>query len=55
MGGGEIQNHLNVVPQRVDACGRDAVAQEVQLGDSKDALGEVEGEAVGGQDSEEGT
>ena len=49
------QDDLNVVPQRVDAGGRDAVAQEVELGDGEDALGEVEGKAVGGQDGEEGT
>jgi hypothetical protein len=38
----------------VDAGGRDAVAQEVKLGDGEDALGEVEGEAVGGQDGQDG-
>jgi hypothetical protein len=48
----EIQNDLNVVPEGADAGGGDAVAQEIQLGDGEDALLQVEGQAVGGEDGE---
>ncbi len=49
----EIQNDLNVVSEGGDAGGGDAVAQEMQLGDSEDALLQVEGQAVGGEDGEQ--
>ncbi len=49
----EIQNDLNVVPEGSDAGGGDAVAQEIQLGDWEDALLQVEGQAVGGEDGEQ--
>ncbi len=49
----EIQNDLNAVPEGVDAGGGDAVAQEIQLGDSERALLQVEGQAVGGEDGEQ--
>jgi hypothetical protein len=48
----EVQNDLNVVPKGGDAGGKDAVAQEIQLGGSKGALLQVEGQAVGGEDGE---
>ncbi len=49
----EIQNDLNVVPEGGDAGGGNAVAQEIQLGDGEDALLQVEGQAVGGEDGEQ--
>jgi hypothetical protein len=49
----EIQNDLNVVLEGGDAGGRDAVAQEIQLGNGEDALLQVEGQAVGGEDGEQ--
>ncbi len=52
-GFGEIQNDLNIVPKGGDAGGGDAVAQEIQLGDGEDALLQVEGQAVGGEDGEQ--
>ncbi len=52
-GSREIQNDLNVVPEGGDAGGGDAVSQEVQLGDGEDALLQVEGQAVGGEDGEQ--
>ena len=52
-GSREIQNDLNVVSEGGDAGGGDAVAQEVQLGDGEDALLQVEGQAVGGEDGEQ--
>jgi hypothetical protein len=48
----EIQNDLNVVPEGGDAVSGDAVAQEIQLRDGEDALIQVEGQAVGGEDGE---
>ncbi len=49
----EIQNDLNVVPEGGDAGGGDAVAQEIQLGNGEDALLQVEGQSVGGEDGEQ--
>jgi hypothetical protein len=49
----EIQNDLNVVPEGGDASSGDAVAQEIQLGDGEDALLQVEGQAIGGEDGEQ--
>ena len=49
----EIQNDLNVVPEGGDAGRGDTVAQEIQLGDGDDALLQVEGQAVGGEDGEQ--
>jgi hypothetical protein len=43
---------MNVVPEGGYACGRDAVSQEVELSDDKDALLQVEGHPVGGEDVE---
>ncbi len=48
----EIQNDLDVVPEGGDAGGGDAVAQEIQFGDGKHTLLQVEGQAVGGEDGE---
>ena len=44
---------LNVVSEGGDAGGGDAVAQEVQLWDGEDALLQVEGQAIGGEDGEQ--
>ncbi len=49
----EIQNDLNVVLEGGDASGGDAVAQEIQLGNGEDALLQVEGQAIGGEDGEQ--
>ncbi len=49
----EVQNDLNVVLEGGNAGGGDAVAQEIQLGDGEDALLQVEGQAVGGEDGEQ--
>jgi hypothetical protein len=49
----EVQNDLKVVPEGGDAGGIDAVAQEIQLRDGEDALLQVEGQAVGGEDGEQ--
>jgi hypothetical protein len=53
MGFREIQNDQNVVPEGGDTGGGDAVAQEIQLGNGEDALLQVEGQAVGGEDGEQ--
>ncbi len=50
---GKIQNDLNIVPEGGDAGGGDAVAQEIQLREGEDALLQVEGQAVGGEDGEQ--
>ncbi len=52
-GSREIQNDLNIVPEGGDAGGGDAVAQEIQLRGGEDALLQVEGQAVGGEDGEQ--
>jgi hypothetical protein len=44
----KIQNDLDIVPEGGNAGSGDAVAQEIQLGDSEHALLQVEGQAVGG-------
>jgi hypothetical protein len=49
----ESQNDLNVVPEGGNAGGGDAVAQEIQLRDGEDALLQVEGQAVCGEDGEQ--
>ena len=49
----EVQNDLNIVPKRGDAGGGDAVAQKIQLRYGEDALLQVEGQAVGGEDGEQ--
>jgi hypothetical protein len=49
---GKSKNDLNGVPEGGNASGGDAVAQEIQLGDGEDALLQVEGQAVGGEDGE---
>jgi hypothetical protein len=45
----KIQNDLDIVSEVGSARGGDAVAQEIQLGDGKYALLQVEGQAVGGE------
>ncbi len=49
----KIQNDLDIVPEGGDAGGRDAVAQEIQLGDCEHALLQVEGQVVGGKVGEQ--
>ncbi len=49
----KIQNDMDVVPEGGDTGGGDAVAQEIQLRDGEDALLQVEGQAVGGEDGEQ--
>ncbi len=48
----EIQNYLDVVAERFHPGGRDAVAEEVEVGDGEHALAEVESQSVGGEDGE---
>ena len=48
----EIQYHLDVVAEWCYAGGGYAVAKEVQLGHREDALLQVEGQPVGGEDGE---
>jgi hypothetical protein len=43
---------MNVVPEGGYACSGDAVSQEVELSDNKDALLQIEGQPVGGEDGE---
>jgi hypothetical protein len=50
----KIQNDLDIVPEGGDAGGGDAVAQEIQLVDGEHALLQVEGQAVGSEDGEQG-
>ncbi len=52
-GSREIQNDLNIVPEGGDTGGGDAVDQEIQLGGGEDALLQVEGQAIGGEDGEQ--
>ena len=49
----EVQNDLNVVPEGGDAGARDAVAQEIQLGDSEHALLQLEGQPIGSKDGKQ--
>jgi hypothetical protein len=49
----KIQNDLDIVVERGDAGGGNAVAQEIQLGDGEHAFLQVEGQAVGGEDGEQ--
>jgi hypothetical protein len=49
----KIQNDLDVVPEGGDAGGGDAVAQEIQLGDSEHALLQLEGQPIGSKDGKQ--
>ncbi len=49
----EIKNDLNVVPEGSYASHRDAVSQEIELGDSEHALLQVDGQPIGGEDGEQ--
>ncbi len=53
MEGGLSSSPLRSGPGVRPSDGGDAVAQEVQLGNGEDALLQVEGQAVGGEDGEQ--
>jgi hypothetical protein len=52
-GGGKIQYHLDVVPERSHTGGGDAVVEKVEFCDNKHALLQVEGQPVGIEDGEQ--
>ncbi len=49
----KIQKDLDIVPERGNAGGGDALAQEIQFEDGEHALIQVEGQPVGDEDGEQ--